>query len=248
MKTYVQHAPSARQRQAEEVFDRLNSLVNLLVGAVNTIAGKAMFDAIERVKPTPYYRHELKRHLKEAERTYYAYEKRHIQNFGDRTQLFYDYLDTAEEDIQPHVDILRLTIKSMLDKYRQSGTELKAYVETARNLLAFAVHLYDLQVKTADEAAPGIHFDKYMNPARLTGTLYHFERAADMICKTEGGAAIDLNKDKDVVLAFHIIEKKLTSEQFLNRVGYEALQLNPECRKYVTPEDWAELEQTVKNK
>lgn len=147
-----------------------------------------------------------------------------------------------EEDIQPHVDILRFSIKSLLDKYRQTETELKSYVETARNLLAYAVHLYDVQIKTADEAAPGIHFDKYMNPARLSRTLYHFEQAADMICKTEDGITIDLNKDANAMLAFRIIEKKLTSERFLNRVGYEALKLNPECRKYITDEDWNELE------
>lgn len=242
MTAYVRQATAVSSQRAMEVFERLNSLVNLVIGAANTVAGKTMFDAIERVRKTPYYRFGLKRHLREAERAYYAYEKLHIQNFGDRTQLFYDYLDTVEEDIQPHVDILRFSIKSLLDKYRQTETELKSYVETARNLLAYAVHLYDVQIKTADEAAPGIHFDKYMNPARLSRTLYHFEQAADMICKTEDGITIDLNKDANAMLAFRIIEKKLTSERFLNRVGYEALKLNPECRKYITDEDWNELE------
>lgn len=83
MTAYVRQATAVSSQRAMEVFERLNSLVNLVIGAANTVAGKTMFDAIERVRKTPYYRFTLKRHLREAERAYYAYEKLHIQNFGD---------------------------------------------------------------------------------------------------------------------------------------------------------------------
>lgn len=46
MRDYVSHACVTTNERAMQVFDRLNSLVNLVVGAVNTIAGNAMFDAI----------------------------------------------------------------------------------------------------------------------------------------------------------------------------------------------------------
>ena len=63
MKNYLSHACMTTNERAMQVFDRLNSIVNLVIGAVNTIAGKAMFDAIERVKATPYYRHTVKYEL-----------------------------------------------------------------------------------------------------------------------------------------------------------------------------------------
>lgn len=247
MKNYLSHACMATNERAAQVFDRLNSIVNLVIGAVNTIAGKAMFDAIERVKATPYFRQSVKFELNQAMKQYYDYEKLHMTNFGDRKQLFYDYLDQAEADIQKHVNILRMSIKAMLDKYGQTETELKSYVETARNLLAYACHIYDLQIKTANAQAPGIDFDVYMRPARLTGILRHYETASDLICKTEGNVIIDLNKDKNVKLAFDIIQTKVTSEDFINRVGFEALELNPECRKYVNEEDYKELEEKYAN-
>lgn len=243
MRDYVSHACVTTNERTMQVFDRLNSLVNLVVGAVNTIAGKAMFDAIERIKATPYFRQSVKFELNQAARLYYAYEKLHMTNFGDRKQLFYDYLDQAEADIQKHVNILRMSIKAMLDKYGQTETELKSYVETGRTLLDYACHIYDTQIEIANSRCPDVDFNKWMNPARLTGVLKHYENASDIICKTEGNVTIDLNKDKNVKLAFDIIQTKVTSEDFINRVGYEALELNPECRKYVNEEDYKELEE-----
>ena len=243
MRDYVSHACMTTNERAMQVFDRLNSLVNLVIGAVNTIAGKAMFEAIERVKTSPYYRHTVKYELNQAARLYYAYEKLHMTNFGDRRQLFYDYLDQAEEDIQKHVNILRMSIKAMLDKYGQTETELKSYVETGRTLLDYACHIYDTQIEIANSRCPDVDFNKWMNPARLTGVLKHYENASDIICKTESDVTIDLNADKNVKLAFEIIQTKVTSEDFINRIGYEALELNPECRKYVNEEDYKELEE-----
>ena len=224
------------------VFDRLNTLVNIVVGAVNTVAGKAMFDAIERVKATPLYRGEVKYNLNQAVRLYYRYEKRHLSNFGDRKQLFYDYLDYAESDIQKDVDILRISIWTLLDRHGQTDAELKSYIETALNLLEYACRVYDVQIEIANGKAQGIDFNRWMSPARLTGVLKRYGAAADMICRTEGGHDIDLNKDKNVKLAFRVIETKLTSEDFLNRAGYEAIKENPECRKYIAKEDYRELE------
>ena len=54
---------------------------------------------------------------------------------------------------------------------------------------------------------------------------------------------IILNTDPNCKLAFEIIERKLTSEDFLNKAGYDALKLNPECIKgSISDEDLKELE------
>lgn len=245
-KNYIAQATRIDGHKAMAVFDRLNALVNIVIGAANTIAGKAMFDAIERVKPTPLYRDKVRRFFGWAGSLYYKYEHMHMQNFGDRKQLFYDYLDYAETDIQHDIDVFRLSIKALLDRHRQAGTELKSYIETARNLLAYACHIYDTQIKVANNEVPGIDFNRWMKPARLTAVYRRFSEGADIICRTEGDADIDLNKDKNVTLAFKIIQLKLTSEDFLNRVGYEALRENPECKKYMSEEDYRELEEKFK--
>lgn len=239
---FISYATRTDGKKAMAVFDRLNSLVNIVVGATNTIAGKAMFDAIERVRATNLYRDKVRRFFGWAESLYYKYEHLHMMNFGDRKQLFYDYLDFAENGIQHDVDILRLSIKALLDRYRQTDTELKSYIETARNMLAYACHVYDTQIRIANDEVPGVDFNRWMKPARLTAVYRRFCEGADIICKPEGDVVIDLNEDKNVTLAFKVIQTKLTSEDFLNRVCYEALRENPECKKYMTEEDYKELE------
>ena len=48
------------QKHIEENFNKLNSLINLVVGAVNTIAGRAVFDAkSELFKRKDIYRQEV---------------------------------------------------------------------------------------------------------------------------------------------------------------------------------------------
>ena len=57
-----------------EQFYKLNSLVNLVVGAVNTIAGKAVIDAKnELYKRKDLWRHEIKYNARLAEKKYYDY-------------------------------------------------------------------------------------------------------------------------------------------------------------------------------
>lgn len=247
MRDFISHAVTADGQKARAVFDRLNSLVNIVVGAANTVAGKAVFDAVERVRGTAYDKGPVRYNINRAVRMYYEYEHMHMRNYGDRKQLFYDYLDCAESGIQKDVDILRLSIKSVLDKYGQTDTELKAYVEAARDMLAYACHIYDIMTDIADREAPGYDFKRRMSRARLTGVLKRYEEAADLICRPEGDVVIDLNTDRNVRLAFKVIETKLTGEDYLNRAGYEALRMNPGCRKYIAEEDYKELEERFSN-
>ena len=243
---YISAALFVSEEKAQKVFDELVTLVNLVVGAANTIAGKAMFDAIERVKATNLYRDKVRKNLAWAASLYYKYERTHTLNFGDSKQLFYDYLDSVEEDIQSQVDILRKSIKSVLDRNGQENTDLKSYVETARNLLGYACHVYDVQLETARKKAPYVNYERYTRPARLTFVMKRYEEAADLICKPKG-IVIDLNDDKNCILAFRAIEQKITSEDFLNKAGYKALKLNPENVAKVAPEDMKMLEDRYKN-
>lgn len=242
MVDYVSQAVLTDGKKAWRVFEELNTIINLVVGGINTIAGKSMSDAIERVKVTGYFRHDVKSNLNKCVKMYFDYEKRHLTNFENNKRLFLDYLDYVENNIQKDVDIFRISIKSLLDKYGETESELKSYVEAARTLLNLACHIYDAQIDVAREKAPTIDYNSYMYPARLTGVAKHFENAADVICKTRKDVVIDLNEDKNCVLAFRTIQAKITSEDFINKAGYEALKLNPENIAQVSLEDFKILE------
>lgn len=228
---------------AMKEFEHLNSLVNIVLGATNTTAGKILYDAKNVLSENKkIWRHEIKHDMKAACKAYDDYEHLHIQNFGDRYQLFLDYLDSVEDEIQPHIDRLRIAIKQALDKYNEPDSDIKSYVETARVIVEYSCKIYDMLLKKAKEKS-GIDFNNLMRPARLTATLNNIDKVATRVCKLNNVTDIDLNNDDNCRLAFRVIENKLTSEDFINRTGYEAITLNPESRKYVSDEDFNELEE-----
>lgn len=248
-KTYPQAADSPQQihtqrvynpNRAMQYFDRLNSLVNLVVGAVNSIACNALVDAVNELRKSKHYKFKAKQEAKQAIEAYEAWERAHTKNFGDRYNLFLDYLSAAEEAIQPDIDKLYWAIKQVLDKHKTEEAALKSKIETARTLLEYAVCMYDKTLETCRKET-GIDFDFLMRPARLTAALHHWTRCEDIVSRTKG-ETINLNNDPNCVLAFKVIENKITSEEFINRAGWQSLQENPECRKYVSDEDYEALE------
>ena len=242
-----------------EQFYKLNSLVNLVVGAVNTIAGKAVIDAKnELYKRKDLWRHEIKYNARLAEKKYYDYEKVHMRNFGVRYNLFLDYLSAIEDNISKDVNMLTYSIAQVLSKHNQTDAMLKAQIETARTMCEYACCVFDRLIKEANKKVYNecckyslstmqlrkpFDYTPYFAPARLTAVFHYWDKITARLCKSENDVPISLNDDPNCKLAFEIIEKKLTSEDFLNKAGYDALKLNPECIKgSISDEDLKVLE------
>ena len=240
-----------------EQFYKLNSLVNLVVGAVNTIAGKAVIDAKnELYKRKDLWRHEIKYNARLAEKTYYDYEAIHTRNFGDRYNLFLDYLSAVEDNIGKDVDMLTYSIAQVLSKHNQKDAMLKAQIETARTMCEYTCCVFDRLIKEANKKVYNecckyslstmqlrkpFDYTPYFAPARLTAVFHYWDKVTARLCKSENDVPISLDDDPNCKLAFQIIERKLTSEDFLNKAGYDALKLNPECISSIAEEDYQEL-------
>lgn len=243
-----------------EQFYKLNSLVNLVVGAANTIAGKAVIDAKnELYKRKDLWRHEIKYNARLAEKAYYDYERLHTRNFGDRYNLFLDYLSAVEDNIGKDVDMLTYSIAQVLSKHNQKDAMLKAQIETARTMCEYACCVFDRLIQEANKKVYNecckyslstmqlrkpFDYTPYFAPARITPVFHYWDKVTARLCKTgKGEEQIILNTDPNCKLAFQIIERKLTSEDFLNKAGYDALKLNPECiKESISDEDLKMLE------
>ena len=237
-------------------FAHLNSLMNLVIGAVNTIAGKAVIDAKDELfKRKDLWRFEIKKNARLAEDAYYAYEKVHTRNFGDRYNLFLDYLNAVEDNIEKDVNMLTMSIAQVLTKRNQKDSMLKAKVETARTMSEYACSMFDMLIEKANNKVNTrcikLILSRKMKPfdfkpsfaaGRITGVFHYWDKVTSLICKPDHkGESITLNDDPNCKLAFEIIERKITSEDFLNKAGYDALQLNPECISTIAAEDYQEL-------
>lgn len=237
-------------------FAHLNSLMNLVIGAVNTIAGKAVIDAKDELfKRKDLWRHEIKQNARLAEDAYYAYEKVHTRNFGDRYNLFLDYLNAVEDNIEKDVNMLTMSIAQVLTKHNQKDSMLKARVETARTMSEYACSMFDMLIEKANNKVNTrcmkLILSRKMKPfdfkpsfaaGRITGVFHYWDKVTSVLCKPDNkGESISLNDDPNCKLAFEIIEQKITSEDFLNKAGYDALQLNPGCISSIAEEDYQEL-------
>ena len=239
------------QKHIGENFNKLNSLINCVVGAVNTIAGKAVIDTKnELYKRKDLWRHEIKMNARLAEKAYYDYEAIHTRNF-------LDYLSAVEDSIAKDVNMLTYSIAQVLTKANQTDAMLKAQIETARTMTQYACDIFDTIIREANKKVSDLciqnfksvrlrkpfDYTPYFAPARLTSVFHYWDKVTSKLCKTEGKEPISLNDDPNCKLAFQIIERKLTSEDFLNKAGYDALKLNPECIKgSISKEDLKELE------
>ena len=237
-------------------FAHLNSLMNLVIGAVNTIAGKAVIDAKDELfKRKDLWRFEIKKNARLAEDAYYEYEKIHTRNFGDRYNLFLDYLNAVEDNIEKDVNMLTMSIAQVLTKHNQKDSMLKAKVETARTMSEYACSMFDMLIEKANNKVNTrcikLILSRKMKPfdfkpsfaaGRITGVFHYWDKVTSLICKPDHKSeSITLNDDPNCKLAFEIIERKITSEDFLNKAGYDALQLNPECISTIAAEDYQEL-------
>ena len=244
------------QKHIGENFNKLNSLINCVVGAVNTIAGKAVIDTKnELYKRKDLWRQEIKMNARLAEKAYYDYEAIHTRNFGDRYNLFLDYLSAVEDSIAKDVNMLTYSIAQVLTKGNQTDAMLKAQIETARTMTQYACDIFDTIIREANKKVSELciqnfksvrlrkpfDYTPYFAPARLTSVFHYWDKVTAKLCKTEGNVPISLNDDPNCKLAFNIIERKLTSEDFLNKAGYDALKLNPDCISSIAKEDYQEL-------
>ena len=184
-----------------EQFYKLNSLVNLVVGAVNTIAGKAVIDAKnELYKRKDLWRHEIKYNARLAEKKYYDYEKIHMRNFGVRYNLFLDYLSAIEDNISKDVDMLTYSIAQVLSKHNQEDAMLKAQIETARTMCEYACCVFDRLIQEANKEVYNecckysfstmllekpFDYTPYFAPARITPVFHHWDKVTAMLCKTD---------------------------------------------------------------
>ena len=236
------------KQEVMRLFDRCNSLVNLVVGAANSMAGSALADAVDVGRNSRYYKHEAKRELNMAVKCFEQYERIHHSNFGDRYRLFLDYLDATDDALRKHVGIFRMSLMQVMTRNDVEDAGIKAYMETARCMAALACTTYDNVVEGMEKrACHAANFKAAFSPARLTNVLFHLDRASKIIVVHNGSDVVDLNGDPNCSLAMEIIQKKLSSEDTLNRAGYIAIKENPDCAKYMSDEDMKILEKYIED-
>lgn len=228
----------------QKQFDELVTTLNIAQSAANTIAGKCLCEAYECLSQHTLFRNpHIRRYANLAKEKYYSYEKVHASDWGERYQMFLDHLDSVEEIINPHLQILYFAVKRVLDKHNQPDTELRSKLEVAYVMIELSCRIFDNLLRKAEERA-NRNFTKYLKPARLTGCLTFWDNVVNSICVTRKGEPdIDLNADADCKLALKVIDTKLSDADFLGKAAYSSLKLNPDVVEKYCKNDFKSLEE-----
>lgn len=219
-------------------YKQLSSLFHTIIGATNDIANTTMLDAVNEIKKTKYYRHEVKRACKESIRRYEVFDKKNLDDMRssriNKQQIYMDYLDSVNDRLHPHVFKLYMAIKQVLDRKSIPESSLKAMIHCADQLLSYSIFLFDDFFRQYPPIPP-IDIRQTFISARLAPCLNAWDTVRQTICKD--CAEIDFAKDKNCKLAFDVIERNMTSETYINQSGKQALNLNPDVQLELDKEE-----------
>lgn len=234
--------PTMTRERYMEGYDYTNSLVNTMIGIANEVARLAISDGIDAIKKAGLYKQKTKQLCNETFRHQEAYEAIHNRNFGDRLELWLDYLDGTEDEYRKHIFNVYIAVKQVLDKHKQKNTELKAKLECGRICGELAVDQFDALMQNMKKKF-GVDYTTLFVIARYSNPLYSWIQVCDLYVKNDDPADyIDLNSDTNLRLAVDVLHRKMGDTELINRIGKRAIEMNMEIAKqYVSKEDLQEL-------
>lgn len=231
--------PSLTPKEYLQGWDETNSRVNMLVGVANEVARLAVSDGIEALKAAGLYKQRTKQLCRETFKRQEEYEALHNKNFGDRLKLWLDYLDNVEEDYREHIFHIYMTIKQVMDRYRESHSEVKARLECARICCALAVGEFDTVMRDQKEKY-GVDYSTLFADGRYDRVMHSWQELCDIWVKPDSKNAklIVLNDDELVSRAVDVLARKLNDTDYINHMAAKAVDHNQSvASNYITQED-----------
>lgn len=170
----------------------------------NDIAHSSAFDLMAYMKKQPIYRHEIKKIVNTLEKELKKYTSLMKRISTTKDGLFYaDICDNMTDLIGDDISKLEYSIKNALDKEKIENSLMLAKIETARCLSWGACINLDMRER---DIRKEISVD--LSQMRLTPIARQIEKLSTILYERKK-RTVDFNQDKNCLLAFRIIQKKL---------------------------------------
>ncbi|MCI6672412.1 MAG: hypothetical protein MSG77_07735 [Prevotella sp.] len=243
MNAFKQNIPATAYCQAkaeltkEEIktLHAISSTFHTTVGSVNDIAHSYLVDAVNEIKKTKHYRHDIKHACKEALERYKNFERREQatmqHSYVDRRVLYMDFLDGVMAQVQGDIFKLYMTIKQHLDRQKAKESKLKAHVFLAHILLDLSVHFFDAFAEAMKNRVAGVDLRGTFLAGRLAYVFNIWDEVVKRLTPELHGK--DIDDIPNARLAAQIIEQKLSDVEVLYKAGREAVELNKETAEEV---------------
>lgn len=190
--------------------DSLNfawKIVNIEIPLMNELASYALTDAVQAIKNSKYYRHQVKGLIKItnkaiAETCEFGYS--HM--LGGREYLI-EYCDIGKEHLDNDLMKLKYSISAALDRQFCPDSDIMTEVEYALILLAMSVDAYDFVCKAIYKVA-NVHVERIFSKYCANQATNNWLSVAKALYNRDKYKAYD---DKNVQLAMQIICRKVTN-------------------------------------
>ena len=236
--------PGMNREQYEKGYWETDKYVNCVIGVANEVARLAVADGIKAVEQSPLYRHQIKSWCKQTFQEQERYENSHLRKFlRDQQQVFLDFLDACEREFRPHIFNIYMGAKQVMDRHRVSDTELKARVECGRIVAMMACANFDTLMKVHREKY-GADYTCLFQQFRYTRPMQLWTKVAEaVVINDTGDETLSLTDDENLKLAYDVMARKLADTDLISRIGYVAIEQNPEiAARYASDEDLQALQ------
>ena len=217
-------------------------IFNNVFGGFAMAAMEQFNEAADMIEDTPYYKHEVKKAVKKTAALFEQYGKRMKDGFGDKYVLYADYALQHYQQVASDVNILYFCVKSVLDKYKQQDSALRARMITAKELIRQSILFHNSFWNRAKERT-GYDFSRFFAYADFTPMLRTFSVATDSVCQAD--VDINLGDDQQCNIALVALIYKLGDINVMDDAASGAIAMNRDNPAYA---DLIQREQEVKAK
>lgn len=200
--------PDVARRTLERI-DEQCSLYYIIIGSVYNLAQSAMVDAMEPLKASGWWRHEVKRDARQALRFYEQWEQKMRLKLGDRWQLWLDASDGVAERMVMHLSKLRWSYEAVLMKRKVEESRLMAALLTAVTMNDIADETFRKFLRDGSRRTGVDLSEMFRRESSFVAVKAAWERACTPILRCAGGD-IDCNDDANCRLAADIICRRLS--------------------------------------
>ena len=128
----------ASEKQVEEMqrrISRCSVLFFVICGAAYNCAQSAMVDAYEVLSKTKYWRHGVKKGVKQALSAYDRWNVHVKHQAGETYGLWLDTTDAVYDEMRPHIQKLFFSVDAELLRLNVDDHRLKAHMLTAMTVI-----------------------------------------------------------------------------------------------------------------
>ncbi len=134
--------PRMTEEQMKEIAEICSSSF-LVIGGIYEVVYGMMIDTREKLKETPYFRHEVKHLVNKTISDYVKMQKETLYVMDIKEQFWLDYMDRYDELIKAPIDRLIRNAANVLRMQKEKYYTEKAYIVATLTVMNFAVLRYE---------------------------------------------------------------------------------------------------------